>query len=511
VNVAGAAGRTRSVTASLTDSSDRPCDSIAPVTPGKRRSAAPPTLPLPGAVLANKYRLDRVLGEGGMGVVYDGQHLILGQRVAIKFLRPEQANDESAIARFLHEARAAATLRGQQAVRILDIDTSAEGAPYIVMERLHGTALDVLLDREKRLPVALAVDYVLQACEALAEAHAAGIVHRDIKPANLFLTARSDGAPLVKVLDFGISKTLDAEVQGRAALTGPGVSLGSPEYMSPEQVRNSGTVDARTDIWSLGIMLYELTTGRVPFEGESVPHLFSVIMSAAPVPLTQVRSDVPPGLEEVIQQCLVREVDARIPDVGALATRLAPFGSTGALEAAARVQRTLEAPPRVEERSMPALMTASPGEGRDGLALTMTAYDSRPRDERARRVTRALAVAGVLVLVAAVGVLARRAAPAPPSVAPPVAAFVAPGGESVSLPPAPSTPSTITAEAVPTAAAAAAAPATAPPPSASSSLRAPLPSSSAGSPSRPLQGRSVVRAEGTAPKARTASGVGLIP
>jgi serine/threonine-protein kinase len=462
-------------------------------------------LPPPGALLANKYRLDRVLGEGGMGVVYDGQHLILGQRVAIKFLRPEQANDESAIARFLHEARAAATLRSQQAVRILDIDTSAQGAPYIVMERLHGTALDVLLDREKRLPVTLAVDYVLQACEALAEAHAAGIVHRDLKPANLFLTARSDGAPLVKVLDFGISKTLDPAVQGRAALTGPGVSLGSPEYMSPEQVRNSGTVDARTDIWSLGIILYELTSGRVPFEGETVPHLFSVIMSSTPVPVTQVRSDVPSGLEEVIQHCLVRDLDARIQDVGVLAARLAPFGSPGALEAAARVQRTLEAPPRLAERSLPALMDPAP---RDSLALTMTAYDSRPREESPLRSGRAWAFGGALVLLASAAILARRVWSAPP----PVASVVAPDEASLVLPPAPSSSATVLTEPAPTQTAAPPAPS----PSASGSARPAQPSPSASSPARGLPRRgvggvgSVGSADSAAAKVRTASSVGLL-
>ncbi|HEU4406953.1 MAG TPA: serine/threonine-protein kinase [Polyangiaceae bacterium] len=304
---------------------------------------APKGAPRVGA----KYALGDELGRGGMGVVYAGEHRLLGQRVAIKVLRPELAAKPEALARFLREARAAASLRGPHVVRIYDVDRAEDGTPYLVMELLEGEPLDALLDRRKRLPVAEAVDYVLEACEAVAEAHAAGIVHRDLKPQNLFLTEGPDGARHVKVLDFGISKSMAAPDSARgASLTGPDVSLGSPEYMSPEQVRDAGRVDARTDLWSLGVILYELLTGRVPFEGQSVPHILALVLTATPPPLRAARADVPEGLEAAVARCLEREAGGRPADVAEVASLLAPFGGPGAAASAARTRAALVAGPR---------------------------------------------------------------------------------------------------------------------------------------------------------------------
>src|SRR5450755_319444 len=221
-----------------------------------------------GDVLAGKYRIEAVLGEGGMGIVLSATHIELGSRVAIKVLRPELAHTEDAVSRLLVEARSAASIRSEHVARVLDVGRLESGLPFLVLEHLEGRDLQQILARSGRLASQVAVDFVLQACQALSEAHSAGIVHRDLKPENLFLTYRADGTPVVKVLDFGISKRLSHD--GReAARTNPSELLGSPLYMAPEQMKGSVSIDARVDIWSLGVVLYELCTGQSPFFGET--------------------------------------------------------------------------------------------------------------------------------------------------------------------------------------------------------------------------------------------------
>ncbi|HVY48263.1 MAG TPA: serine/threonine-protein kinase, partial [Minicystis sp.] len=234
-------------------------------------------LPAIGDVVAGKYRVDEIVGEGGMGVVLGATHLELGRRVALKFLSPAAAPSSDAVPRFLREARAMAALEGEHVARVIDVGALPTGAPYIVMERLVGVDLERELARRGRFPVAEAVDSVLQACEALAEAHAAGIVHRDLKPSNLFRAMRPPGEPIVKVLDFGISK-LAAGAQPAAAgvTTTGGGPIGSPRYMSPEQIRGHG-VDRRTDVWALGVVLFELLAARSPLAADSFPALYAAI------------------------------------------------------------------------------------------------------------------------------------------------------------------------------------------------------------------------------------------
>jgi serine/threonine-protein kinase len=286
-------------------------------------------------VLAGKYRVERVLGAGGMGVVVAALHLELDERVAVKFLLPELSENTSAAARFMREARAAARIKSEYAARVIDVGRLETGAPYMVMEYLEGRDLAGLV-ASGPLSIDDAVDYVIQACHAMAEAHAAGIVHRDLKPANLFLAQRPDGTRVIKVLDFGISKSAAGDLAD-AGLTKTSTMMGSPYYMSPEQMRSARDVDHRTDIWSLGVILFELLAGRAPFQGDSLPELLTSIMTDTTPSLVALRPEVPPTLEQVVYRCLQKSRDTRMHDVGELTRALLPFGTRRSRDTAERV------------------------------------------------------------------------------------------------------------------------------------------------------------------------------
>ena len=277
---------------------------------------APPSA---GDVIRQKYVVEGLLGQGGMAVVLSAMHLHLQQRVAIKLLRPETAQGPEVIERFLREARAASRLAGANVARVIDVDTLEDGTPFIVMEHLDGCDLAQRL-RERPLAPSEAAGYVRQACLAIAEAHGLGIVHRDLKPANLFLARRRGGEAIVKVLDFGISKVLED-----TRITQEMVGMGSAEYMSPEQMRSAGDVDGRTDLWSLGVTLYELTTGTTPFHAEGVGRVCAAVMTRDPVPPRRLRPDLPAGLETVILRCLEKDPARRFASAQDLAAALAPF------------------------------------------------------------------------------------------------------------------------------------------------------------------------------------------
>jgi eukaryotic-like serine/threonine-protein kinase len=287
----------------------------------------------PGDRISGKYRIDRVLAVGGMGVVYAATHFELAP-VAIKVLRPEFVHDPIVTARFVNEARAAARLQSEHVGRVLDISPLPNGSPYVVMEYLIGRDLGEVIDHEGRLPIEVAVDYVMQACDAVAEAHAAGIVHRDLKAQNLFLTRAADGSGLIKVLDFGISKGLMAP--GARVLTHPTLALGSPHYMSPEQMRSPRGVDHRADIWSLGVVLYELMTGHCPFEGESLPVVCAKVQREAPEPPSRFRPEIPAELDAAVLRCLAKEPDDRYSCVAELMAALEPFARAPSPPAPAR-------------------------------------------------------------------------------------------------------------------------------------------------------------------------------
>jgi serine/threonine protein kinase len=294
-----------------------------------------------GDVLAGKYRVEKVLGSGGMGVVVAARHEQLDVLVALKFMTDEAFEDRGLVARFLREARAAARLRSEHVARVTDVGRLESGAPYQVMEYLEGSDLSVLLANEGPLPVSAAVDYVAQACDALDEAHGAGIIHRDIKPSNLFRTTRPNGTVCIKVLDFGISKS-DCPGGSSTKLHGThsGAVLGSPFYMAPEQMRSARDVDARADVWALGATLYELLTGRVPFEAESLLDLALQIAQSDPRPPRGIRAEIPWALEQVILRCLEKDREGRPSSARSLALALGPFALRGAASLRGVVSRT---------------------------------------------------------------------------------------------------------------------------------------------------------------------------
>ena len=292
-------------------------------------------LPASGAVLDGKYRIERVLGVGGMGAVLEATHLKLEEKVAIKVLLGELSQDAEAVARFTREAWAAAKIKSENVARVHDVGALPSGAPYLVMEYLEGCDLDQLLEERGALDVSEAVDYLLQACRALAEAHEAGIIHRDLKPGNLFRVTQPDGMPLIKVVDFGISK-----VDAAGGVTKTGVLMGSPVYMAPEQLLSSKDVGVTADVWSLGIILFELVAGRPPFDAETLPLLCSAVMSD-PTPSLGAVAGTPPGLDVVISRCLEKKAADRYPSLAELAAALAPFGGAKAPRSAEYVARVL--------------------------------------------------------------------------------------------------------------------------------------------------------------------------
>jgi serine/threonine protein kinase len=298
----------------------------------------------PGQILLGKFRIERVLGVGGMGVVVAATHVTLEERVAIKFLLPEALQNAEAVARFLREARAAVRIKSEHVARVTDVGTLETGAPYMIMEYLDGGDLGALAKTRGAMPVELAVEYVLQACEALAEAHALGIVHRDLKPSNLFVVTRADGTPSVKVLDFGISKVTGMGASGAdLGMTKTTTIMGSPLYMSPEQMASSKDVDARTDIWALGAILFELLTGRVPFQADTITQLCAMILQQRAEPLRNFRPDAPEALQNVITRCLEKDRNHRYGNIAEFAHALAPFAPRRARLSIERVSRVVQA------------------------------------------------------------------------------------------------------------------------------------------------------------------------
>ncbi|CAN5858841.1 hypothetical protein BH11MYX3_BH11MYX3_27550 [soil metagenome] len=291
----------------------------------------------PGTVLLGKYRVDEVLGVGGMGRVVRASHQYLAQSVAIKVLLPQMAESPSNVARFLREAQATVRLKNEHIARVIDVGTMPDGTPFMIMEYLEGNDLKQILRHHGPQTPAIVCDLMLQACEGMSEAHAMGIVHRDIKPSNYFITRRPDGSMLLKILDFGISKT----PVGFEELTGAQTVIGTPSYMAPEQMKSGREADARSDIWSMGVVMYQLLQGRPPFSGESYAELVLKVGAEPPSPL---HVPLPAGLADVILRCLEKDPKVRPQNVGELARSLAPFATdpSSAAQIAARTTRILQ-------------------------------------------------------------------------------------------------------------------------------------------------------------------------
>jgi serine/threonine-protein kinase len=343
---------------------------------GKRAMLA--GLPSEGDVIADKYRIERVLGVGGMGVVYEAFHLGLEQKVAIKCLDLDAARNERRLSRFKREAWTAAKIQNEHIARVTDVGELPEGVAFLVMEYLEGQDLEMRV-KQNPLPLPTAVDYVLQAGEALAEAHKAGIVHRDLKPGNLFLTRRGDGSPVIKVLDFGISKVSEGNLTSTRSL------MGSPLYMAPEQLRSAKYVDARSDIWSLGVILYELVTRATPYAGDTLPEICTKILHDPPSPIVMHWHDAPPGLISAMERWLAKDPNHRFQNLAEMADAIEPFGGEGARSSAAFIRRVLGAaePPtlRGSHPSMPNL-AASPAR------TTVPSRPSFPRSGEDDEITR---------------------------------------------------------------------------------------------------------------------------
>jgi serine/threonine protein kinase len=359
-----------------------------------------------GDVLAGKYRIERLLGVGGMGVVVAARHEQLDQLVAIKFIRDDALDNDEAVERFLREARSAARLKSEHVARVLDVGRLDSGAPYMVMEFLEGHDLAHAVTHDGPMAVDLAAALMTQVCEAVAEAHAAGIVHRDLKPENLFMTRTVGGSPKMKVLDFGVSKSSRLSDDPRVKLTRTRTILGSPLYMAPEQMRSSRDVDARGDVWALGVVLFELLSGRSPFEAETMPELCLKIVSEPPLSLAQLRPAVPPALVEIVERCLEKDRNKRYDDASELALALAPFVPPRNSVFSLPLPGALEGGPPVSLFSPPIQVSVSGGGGPARIPSIPAAWGTEGRRESQqapprRRSVVAWAVVGALAAGAA--------------------------------------------------------------------------------------------------------------
>jgi serine/threonine-protein kinase len=359
-----------------------------------------------GDTVAGKYRLEREIGRGGMGAVYEALDTELERRVAIKFLLEEHSTDQGAVVRFLREAKASVKIRSEHVVQVYDAGRLPNGVPYIVMEYLIGNDLSQLLERDGPLDPAQIAAFALEACEALAQAHAAGIVHRDLKPANLFLASRADSSHCIKILDFGISKITTSSVLTRSQSL-----VGSPYYMSPEQLETPLDVDVRADLWALGVIMYELATHQRPFEGNTLPALCVSVLHATPVPIENVRQGLPLEFINAVSRCLTKDRKARFQTVAELADALAPLVPRSGALSSKRIHQVLQNATTVPERSQPDAAEHSERAGPGTWAQTNKDATLGPRSKNKKLLA---VIASLLILgIGAALLLVQRSASEP--------------------------------------------------------------------------------------------------
>jgi serine/threonine-protein kinase len=377
----------------------------------------PPSIPVQiGDVLLGKYVVEKVIGAGGMGVVVAVRHRELGELYAMKFMLPAALANDQAVERFVREARAAAKLKSEHVASVHDVGRLESGSPYMVMEHLTGQDLEQVVEKSGVMAPAIAATYVMQACDAIAEAHDAGIVHRDLKPANLFLTKRPSGSPCIKVLDFGISKSVNPDEQANS-MTRTTAIMGSPYYMSPEQMRSSKNVDARTDIWALGVILYQLTTGRVPFPGDTITEVCAGVLSEELAPLTPIFPNISPEFEAIIRRCLAKRPEHRFQSARELQHALAAVagvspGTSGLDLPRPVVTMAMQAPPPANigptQAGAPAphaqaphlglAPAAVPGQAAQGPGATQAGWGTTQARPKSSSPVAALALVGALLL-----------------------------------------------------------------------------------------------------------------
>jgi serine/threonine-protein kinase len=408
-------------------------------------------VPKPGEIIDGKYRVESVLGEGGMGVVLAAHHELLEQRVAVKVLT---SSDKQALMRFSLEAKATAQLKSEHVARVMDVGALPSGAPFIVMEYLEGCDLGELLKLQGRLGVTDAVGYVMEALDGLAQAHALDIIHRDLKPANLFLAVQPNGASIVKLVDFGISKSIASRRSGTTGvLTGDHSTVGSPTYMAPEQIRSPKDIDGRSDLWAMGVVLYELLSGAPPFRGDSVGEIFAAVLEKTPPRLSSIVPEVPAGLSEVVATCM-SDREVRYKNVLELARDLAPYGPPESAALVPRIEqmlRAMEARAAGERVSLTgARVSPAPISSPDAPAAGLVAFssdtlsDSTPREATLpslrrkgsrRRMLTVMGAAGAGLLVVLIGALRVSRSSAPTAASASIAQEGSPG-QPTGLPPA---------------------------------------------------------------------------
>jgi serine/threonine-protein kinase len=354
-----------------------------------------------GQLIADKYRILRLLGRGGMGEVYEARHVVVGRRFALKFLHEQKARGRDSLSRFLREAQAAGALDSGHIAAVLDFDTAADGSPFLVMEYLAGESLGALLTREGPLPVVRAIAILMQVCSGLDVAHRAGIVHRDLKPDNLFVTQQPGGSELIKILDFGIAKLIEPGSDG--AITSSGAILGTPFYMAPEQARGEKSLDFRADIHALGVIAYELLSGKRPHPGEGYNAILAHILTQPVIPLATLRPGLEPGLVAVIERALASEPARRQSSIAELSHDLSPFAGRALPSGQTHFDLRPASPAAADAASQATI--ASPSSMHDGtlqsaIGNVELGLSSRERPRRARGVLIALVAlaAGLLLM-----------------------------------------------------------------------------------------------------------------
>lgn len=402
-------------------------------------------------MLEGKFRVERILGEGAMGLVVEATHLVLDERVALKFLRREAREDKDIVARFAREARAAAKIKSDHVARVYDVGNAPDGSPFIVMEYLQGSDLERLLETQGKVAPLDAVEHIIEACEGLAAAHAHGIIHRDIKPGNLFVSEQS-GRRQIKLLDFGISK---AGISGTFEDIDVGLAqttriMGSPHYMSPEQMRSTKDVDARADVWSLGVVLFELLTRETPFTASDVTGIIAQVLYEPHRKLRSLAPDIPEGLEQVVDRCLEKDAEKRFSSAGELAVALMPFAPK---RARALVERASAVSTRGAGNSQPVDSYPPPGPGSTtGSSMTAPALSQRePSTSRGPVVWIAIALA-VLAIAGVVLVTRGGSKPITPAAEPKTTAQAptqTPSAEPPKVDPREATPAVATSAATP--------------------------------------------------------------